>query len=357
MIIDRYIGLELVKFLAPGIGLLILVFVGYSAAENLSLAADGKVDALTALKLIGLNTLITTEVLLPSCLFFTVLAVIGKFYRDSEMYALYAAGVSQGQVLWAVFKFAVVVALITGLVSIEGRPWAYRQVYKLEAEATQQFNLQKLAAGEFVPFADSGYVVYANGVDSLNGQHRDVFLYRYDGDNARTELIVSESMSMPLPDFTEDTGIDVHFNQGSHYLFSARKPPDAVLDYGTLDVTLPAPKVVEKYRRKAEKTTVLGDSESSKDIAEFQWRLSTPLATLLLAMIAVPLARTAPRQSRLKNTLFALLAYISLFSLISVLRTGVEQGTLPQLPGLWSAYIAAALLLLALFLLQRRGLS
>ena len=70
-----------------GLGLLVLVFVGFSAARQLSLAVDGKLDILTAFKLIGLNTLITLEILLPSAFFFSVLAAIGRLYRDSEMSA------------------------------------------------------------------------------------------------------------------------------------------------------------------------------------------------------------------------------------------------------------------------------
>ena len=59
---------------------------------------------LTAFKLIGLNTLITLEILLPSAFFFSVLAAIGRLYRDSEMSAFYAAGISRARILGAVFK-------------------------------------------------------------------------------------------------------------------------------------------------------------------------------------------------------------------------------------------------------------
>ena len=46
---------------------------------------------------VGLNTLVTLEILLPSAFFFSVLAAIGRLYRDSEMSALYAAGVSRAR--------------------------------------------------------------------------------------------------------------------------------------------------------------------------------------------------------------------------------------------------------------------
>ena len=101
LIIDRHISWEIIRPFCMGLGLLILVFIGFSAARQLSLAAEGQLDMLTAFKLIGLNTLITLEILLPSALFFSVLSAIGRLYRDSEMSALYAAGVSRARILEA----------------------------------------------------------------------------------------------------------------------------------------------------------------------------------------------------------------------------------------------------------------
>ena len=75
---------------------------------------------------------------------------------------------------------------------------------------------------------------------------------------------------------------------------------------------------------------------------------TTPLATILLALIAVPLSRSAPRESRFRNFALALVVYVALFSMTSVLRTWIEQDKLGALPGLWSAYIIETLLLILL---------
>ena len=115
-----------------------------------------------------------------------------------------------------------------------------------------------------------------------------------------------------------------------------------------LVVHLPNEEAQEKYRRKAETTLNLAQSIEPKDIAEYQWRITTPLGTILLALIAVPLARSAPRESRFRNTAIALLSYIALFAMVSVLRTFIEQGKLGAIPGLWTAYVIQAILLVVL---------
>ena len=92
----------------------------------------------------------------------------------------------------------------------------------------------------------------------------------------------------------------------------------------------------------------LAQSKEPKDIAEFQWRVTTPVATILLALMAVPLARSAPRESRMRNVLIAVGIYIGLFAMTSVVRTGIEQERIGELPGLWGAYLLEIILLVVL---------
>lgn len=346
MIIDRHISWEIIRPFCAGLGLLVLIFIGFSAARQLSLAAEGQIDIITAFQLIGLNTLITLEILLPSALFFSVLAAIGKLYRDSEMSAFYAAGVSRARILEAVLKLALVVALITGFISVLGRPWAFRTSYALEAAAAAQFDLKKMNAGEFVSMGDSDYTFIAKDIDLTQGLHKGVFLQKNHRDNTRSEIIVAEAAS--LPTLNPGEAMQAKFYNGYNYILDNLQRQDLTLQFKELEVRLPNEKARESYRRKAETTLNLSTSTEPRDIAEYQWRISTPLATILLALIAVPLARSAPRESRFRNFFIALGVYISLFMMISVLRTWIEQDKLGALPGLWSAYAVEAVLLLLL---------
>jgi lipopolysaccharide export system permease protein len=346
LIIDRHISLEILRPFATGLGLLVLVFVGFSAANQLSLAADGKLDMLTAFKLIGLNTLITLEILLPSAFFFSVLSAIGRLYRDSEMRAFYAAGVSRARVLEAVLKLSLLIALFTGVLSILVRPWAFRTSYALESQAAAQFDLKKMSANEFVNMDGSDYTFIANDIDLEKGLHKGVFLQKNYADKARTEIIVAESAAMPT--LNPNQASRATFYKGYNYLLDRKNRQDLTLQFDELVVRLPNQEAQEKYRRKAETTANLSLSSDPKDVAEYQWRITTPLATILLALIAVPLARSAPRESRFRNFTIALLSYIALFALVSVLRTYIEQGKLGAIPGLWTAYALQLALLVVL---------
>jgi lipopolysaccharide export system permease protein len=343
LIIDRHLSWEILRPFATGLGLLILIFIGFSAARQLTAAAEGQLDMLTAFKLIGLNTLITLEILLPSALFFSVLAAIGRLYRDSEMTAFYAAGVSRTRILEAVFKLALVIALITGFISVQGRPWAFRTSYALESKAEAEFDLKKMATGEFVNMDGSDYIFIAKGIDLEQGLHKDVFLQKTHKRQGRSEIIVAEFAS--LPSLNPGQAMQAQFYNGYNYLLDTREKRDVTLAFKEMIVRLPNEEALERYRRKAETTLTLSQSSEPKDIAEFQWRITTPLATILLALIAVPLARSAPRESRFRNFFIALGVYVALFSMTSVLRTWIEQEKLGAMPGLWTAYLIEGLLL------------
>jgi lipopolysaccharide export system permease protein len=346
VIVDRYISFEILRPFVGGLGLLVLVFIGYSASVQLGLAAQGQLDMITAFKLIGLNTLVTLEVLLPSALFFSVLAAVGRLYRDAEMNALYAAGISRVRILEAVFKLALVVAVVTGMISTLARPWAYRESYRLEAEAAAKFDLKKMSAGEFVTMEGSEFLFIADGLELDKGLHKGVFLYKDHADAQRTEIIVAEAAALPA--LNPGDAITAEFFEGHDYLLDNRERKDVRMDFKRMKVVLENREAVDQYRRKAETTLELARSDEPKDFAEYQWRITTPLATLLLALVAVPLARTAPRESRFRSFFIALAIYVGLLSMTATLRTGIEQGTVPRFPGLWSAYAVIAVLLVVL---------
>jgi lipopolysaccharide export system permease protein len=346
LIIDRHISLEILRPFIGGLGLLVLVFIGFSATKQLAAAADGQLDMLTAFKLVGLNTLTTLEILMPSALFFSVLAAIGRLYRDSEMSALYAAGVSRARIIEAVLKLSLVIALITGVISIVGRPWAFRTGYELESRAAAEFDLKKMSAGQFVNVSGSEYIFIASDLDLEKGQHKGVFLQKNHRKAKRAEIIVAEAAALPV--LNPGQAMQAEFFNGYNYLLDLEKKQDITLQFKHMIVRLDNQEALERYRRKAETTLNLAKSDQPKDIAEFQWRVTTPVATILLALMAVPLARSAPRESRMRNVLIAVSIYIGIFTATSLVRTAIEQGRLGELPGLWGAYALEAVLLVIL---------
>ena len=93
---------------------------------------------------------------------------------------------------------------------------------------------------------------------------------------------------------------------------------------------------VMNYRRKAAATRTLWESDQPRDIAELQWRISRPLGTILLALIAVTFIRSTPRQDKTERTyLLAALVFAAYYNLSGLAKTWVEQGVVASIPGVW----------------------
>ncbi len=74
---------------------------------------------------------------------------------------------------------------------------------------------------------------------------------------------------------------------------------------------------------------------------------------LVLMVLAVPLARLRPRQGRFGRIGIAILAYFLYSLLLDAARTWVEDGTVPELVGMW--WVHAIALCVGLWLLVRES--
>ena len=101
-------------------------------------------------------------------------------------------------------------------------------------------------------------------------------------------------------------------------------------------------------RVKSATTASLARSDDSEEIAEFQWRLSTPLATVLLAMLGVPLSRSSPRRGKYAKVTLAVVIFAVYYNLSALAKKWVEKGVLDTIPGIWWVQLLLAGLLLAL---------
>ncbi|MBK7728065.1 MAG: LPS export ABC transporter permease LptF [Gammaproteobacteria bacterium] len=349
MLIERYLTTEIVKPFLAGLLILVTVFIAFSAAVRLADAASGEIAAAAVTQLIILSTLASMEVLVPTTLYLAILFAIGRWYKDSEMAALAAAGVGEMQLLWSVFKIGVIAAVIVALLSIYVRPWAYGTSYALEQATISRFDLGNIPPGSFVDLGNGGYVLHAREVDKDRDELRGVFVQR--DRPGRSQVIAAERARINAMD--EEGSRSVEFFDGHAYLLDKSGPHDINMRFASFLIRFPEEERISKFRRKAVDTATLGASDEPKDIAELQWRLSTPLATLLLTLLAVPLSRANPRQSLFAIFAVAVLAYLLLFSASSVVRNWLENGDIPAFPGMLLAYVPS-LALLALLLAMPR---
>jgi lipopolysaccharide export system permease protein len=121
------------------------------------------------------------------------------------------------------------------------------------------------------------------------------------------------------------------FLQEGHPDDTAMTVEEIAVPTGNRSVKLP------EYAATAASTVALAASHAPEDVAELQWRLSTPISLLLLGLLGVPLSRAKPRQSKYAKMGTAILIYSAYYLLCSSARTWVQHGTIHAFPGIWWA--------------------
>lgn len=308
---------------------LVLVFAGYSSAVFLGKASRGVLPRETVAQLIALKTLIAMEVLLPIALYLTVVVGLGRMYANREMTALRACGVGTSRVLRSVLGVVVPVAVLAGTLSIYVRPWAYEKSYTLRATAANRIDLTRLEGGRFHYDKARDRVLFADTIDD-DGVMESVFLSVGRGDNTRIFYAKNGHVNAA----TDDGPSSLVLLDARVYDLGGETLSET--SFGRLELPLERGEPESpRYRRKAAPTLRLAYSGAAEDLAELQWRLSRPVSTLLLGLLAVFLSRTDPRRGPYAKVLGAMLVYVAYYSLSIVARSWVGRGTVGPIPGMW----------------------
>ena len=323
MIIDRYLRSEISVPFVSVCAVLISIFVTFSLTRYLMQANAGLLTPSELFQLTALRALISLEVLLPLSLFIAILAGLGRLHSDSEIYAMRASGISEMRVLRPIFGVAILLALLIGLFSLFVRPWAYGVSYEIKARVEAATEVDRIRAARFYTFESSGRTVFVDSVSGKGELLERVFIRSQKSDSLQVITAAQgELIYQKRPGFHQLTLHDAKIYK------RVDEGPDVFAELGRFSLWIPAgePDPVG-YKTKSGNTFELARSMDPEDRAELQWRVSTPLSALLLALLAIPLSRSRPRQGRYARVLLALGIYAVYFNLLDVSRTWVEQGS------------------------------
>ncbi|MEP5839661.1 MAG: LPS export ABC transporter permease LptF [Marinobacter sp.] len=331
MIIDRHMVRQVAMPCLLVSAVLMIIFVGYSLSRFLTQADAGLLNSAEVIHLTLLKVLIALEVLLPIGLFFGLILGLGKLHSDSEIIAMQASGMGEARMLRPVVALAIPLALFIAVLSFYVRPWAYAQTYTMLALAEASSDIDRIKAGQF-------YLTRKTAADELSedqDSERAIFIEKISPDQALERIFIRTRVGDELQLISSQTGLFIEQPESQYHLLELDDArifkrvddgPDLFAQIGsfTMRVVNELPEPL-RYRSKFVASSVLAESSNPKDRAEYQWRLSTPVTTLLLALLTVPLSRSRPRQGRYAKLLLAFAVYAAYYNLLEVSQTWVKQ--------------------------------
>ena len=314
---------------------LLVILVTYQFTEVLGDAASAKLPREAVFRVLGLTSIQLLAVLTPISLFLSILLALGRFYRDSEMAALMACGIGPARLYRSLLPFSLLLAAAVGWLAIVVSPAATRTIQTMAAAAKASVGLEMLEAGRFISLGDTGAVLYAGAVNA-DGSLADVFVQRREGE--KVQLIVARRAWEGEP--AADGQRALRFADGRRYEGEPGSPRFNVMRFAEHGVPYELPNFGPPVSGpEAKPIDELWASGALEDVAELQWRLSSPITLLMLTLLAVPLSRSAPRQGRYTGVLAGVFVYLIYVNLLSIARVWVEQGTVDARLGVWWVHL------------------
>ncbi len=338
LIIRRYLLRELGMSLGVVLAVLMLIYISNRFVKFLAEAAAGRIASDAILGLLGLKLVGHVVLLLPLAVFLAVLLALGRLYRDSEVIAMGAGGMGTRRLVQSILGFALILAVVTAVLSMYVSPAVATLQESLRKRAEHESTVAAVIPGRFKSVG-AGRILYVGGVDREQASLLDVFV-ESPGD-AGTDILVSrrafqliegaaEARYMILEDGYRYRGVPGH----ADYSVTRFARHGVRLDDGRRDGFLKTESVA---------TAQLLGSDDRLLRAELQWRLSLPLSVLLLGALAVPLARTSPREGRYGRLLVAVLVYFLYNNALGIARTLIERGDIVPALGVWPVHLVVAI--------------
>lgn len=343
MILERYIIREISAPLVAILTVLTIIFAGYSAIRFLNDAVNGLLSGNTVVALIGLKVIIALEVLLPVTLYLAVVLALSRLYADCEITAMEACGAGPSRIVAAILLPALFLALVVTALSLYVRPWAYAKIYRLEATSRSEVDFAKIEAGRFYELGED-LVFFAEKLIPAAKQAENVWIWKIGP--LRRELTTARSAYQIGGQGRQSRAIV--FRNGYHHILNLARDTDHFIHFQENVFPLRSGSPALEYRHKAASTAYLARSGNPEDIAEFQWRLSTGITTVLMVLLAIPLCRFAPRRSKYGKTTAAIVLFFVFYNLNLIAKSWVEKGVVEALPGIWWVNLLLAALVVIL---------
>jgi len=339
----------------------ILILTGVVVAQRIvyvfRLAAKGIIPNDTIDTILVFNLLKHLPLLLSITLFLTILMALSRWYKDSEMIVWLSSGLSLSKLIKPIIIFSIPTILLIGFLSFLVSPWAVQKVEEYKNGLKTRDEFSAISPGIFKESKSDNRILYVEGFSELGNTVNNIFIQSYQ--NGKLGVMVSSQGRR----YTNEKGENyIVLLDGKRYE-GGRKTEEFTTvkykEYGILiEKDIPSLSAISARVEKIEaKRTIelLSNLKNKRFQAEFLWRLSLPISTFILIIIAIPLSFNNPRSGRSMNIIAAILLFVIYNNAVSISNSLIATGQLNIWIGSWFSHFI--FLSIAIYLIYRRSLN
>lgn len=325
---------------------LFTIIVTWLLISILGQAAGGKVASSDVIALIAFAVLYYLPTILILTSFISVLAVVTRSYRDSEMVVWFASGQSLLRWIRPVMAFAIPMVIIVSALSLVATPWARQKQTEFKERFEKREDLKRVAPGQFRESSSSNRVFFVEGSTGGSAVVQNVFVNSVE--NGSNSIVVAKQGVI------ESDGKGGQFlvlKNGRRYQGVPGKADFQSMEFErySMRVSTKGPKLGTELQVDEMSTPALLALPNQYTLAEFFYRISSPIMVVVLMLLAIPLGFVNPRAGSSANLILALLIFFTYSNLTKLAEASMKQGKLSFVAGWWPLHLAALLAAGALF--------
>jgi lipopolysaccharide export system permease protein len=264
------------------------------------------------------------------------------------MVVWFATGRSVADWIRPVLQFALPFVVAVTVVSFVVAPWANGRVSEYQQRFAQREDVSQVSPGQFRESASADRVFFVESISEDQQSVRNVFVSQLRGEKL-TIVVAAGGRVENQPDGERFLVLD----KGRRYDGERTGQEFRLMEFDRYAVRLePKETAVRDDSAKVKPTLELVRNPTPRNLGELMWRMSMPLASVTLVLLAIPLSSFNPRAGRSVNLMVALLIYVIYNNMVSLSQAWLFQSKLSFPVAAFGAHLAV--LAIAAFLFWRR---
>jgi lipopolysaccharide export system permease protein len=346
MIFQRALQRELAASAGATFTVIFSILVTWTLISILGKAAGGKVASGDVLALIFFAMLNYLPTVLTLTSFISVLAVVTRSYRDSEMVVWFASGLSLVRWVRPVLTFGLPLVLLTAVLSFYVTPWAKAKSTEFIQRFETREDLKKVSPGQFRESSSSNRVFFVEGVTGESTVVQNVFVNTVEN-KVNTVVVAKEGVI----EADAKGGQFLVLKNGRRYQGTPGQADFQSMEFErySMRVATKMPVTGGVLPPEAMSTRTLIENPNDKTDAELLYRIAEPVTCLLLILLAIPLGFVNPRAGSAANLIIALLIFFTYINLAKMAESSVYRGKLEFSAAWWPLHLLVALWVVAMF--------
>jgi lipopolysaccharide export system permease protein len=308
-------------------------------------AAQGSIAPEAVIALLGFAALNYIPALLSLSAFIAILLTMSRSYRDSEMVVWFSSGLSLAAWVRPVLVFTLPLVFAIALLSLFVSPWALSQSAEYRGHLDVRKDVGQVNPGAFQESASGERVVFVEAVADDASFVKNVFVSSIQNERLGVTMAATGHQEIAA-----NGDRFMVLENGRRYEIEPGTPEIRILEYKRYAIRLETKEArgIEQTPRNTPTFELM-----ARDLpvyrAELLWRLSVPLAAVVLALLAIPLSFVNPRAGRSANMLLALFTYLLYNNLMTISQAWVANGRMSFTAGLLAVHLFMLCLLPLLF--------